>query len=73
MSYGLDVRAGPTLRPTQRPIQFVSGKSDRAVKLTTFLHRVPSSKKVELYLLSPINLHGVVLILLSTGTIKEPG
>jgi hypothetical protein len=32
------------------------------VKLTTHLHLVPRSRKVELYLHSPICFHGIVLI-----------
>jgi hypothetical protein len=40
----------------------------RGVKLTTRTHLVPTSRKVELYLHSPIRLHGVVLNYLSKGT-----
>jgi hypothetical protein len=38
------------------------------VKLTTHLRLVPSSKKVKLYLHSPVLLHGIVFIQLSTET-----
>jgi hypothetical protein len=38
------------------------------MKLTTYLHLVPRSRVVELYLHSPIHPHGVVLIQLSIGT-----
>jgi hypothetical protein len=36
------------------------GQSGRGVKLTTHLHLVPRSRKVELYLHSPICHHGIV-------------
>jgi hypothetical protein len=35
-----------------------------SVKLTTHLHLLPRSRKVELYLHSPIRLHGIVLKLI---------
>jgi hypothetical protein len=38
------------------------------VKLTIHLHLVPKSRMVEIYLLSPIHLHGLMLNYLSTGT-----
>jgi hypothetical protein len=37
------------------------GLSGRGVKLTTHLHLVPRSRKVEPYLHSPTRLHGIVL------------
>jgi hypothetical protein len=37
------------------------GTSSRGVKLTTDLHLVTTSRMVELYLHSPIRLHGIVL------------
>jgi hypothetical protein len=37
------------------------GLSPRGVKLTTHLHLVPKSRMVELYLHSPICLHGIVV------------
>jgi hypothetical protein len=46
----------PALRPTQHPIQWTfgalspGGKSGKGVKLTTHLHLVPRSRKVEIYL-----------------------
>jgi hypothetical protein len=45
------------------------GESGRGVRLTTHFHIVPRSSMVELYLRSPIRLHGAVLNYLSTGTI----
>jgi hypothetical protein len=56
----------PALGPTHRGL-FLRGRS-RGLKLVTHLHLVPRSIIVELYLLSPIRLHGIVLNLLSTGT-----
>jgi hypothetical protein len=52
--------------PTQLLIQWVPGLfprgwSRQGVKLTTHLHLVLRSRMVELYLQSPIHLHGVVL------------
>jgi hypothetical protein len=46
---------------------FPGGLSSRNVKLTTHLHLMPGSGKVELYLHSTIRLHGVVLNSLGTG------
>jgi hypothetical protein len=40
---------------------FSRGLSGRCVKLTTHLHLVPRSWMVELYLCSPIRLHGIML------------
>jgi hypothetical protein len=40
---------------------FPRGYSGRGVKLTTHIHLVPSSRKVELYLHSLLRLHGIVL------------
>jgi hypothetical protein len=40
---------------------FLRGQSSRGLNLTTHLHLVPRSRMVELYLRSPIRLHGVVL------------
>jgi hypothetical protein len=47
---------------------FNRGLSGRGVNLTTHLHLVPRSRMVELYLHSPVCLHGIVLDWLSTGT-----
>jgi hypothetical protein len=44
------------------------GYSSSGVKLTTHLHLVPRSRMVELYMHSPIRLHGAVLNQWSTGT-----
>jgi hypothetical protein len=54
------------LGPTQAPIQRVqgmisSGLSGWVVKLTTYLHLVPRSKIVELYLHSRTLLHDIAL------------
>jgi hypothetical protein len=49
------------------PASYTMGSS-QGVKVTTHFHLVPRSKMVELYLHSPIHLHGVVLNQLSTGT-----
>jgi hypothetical protein len=63
----IDTVSRPVLGPIQPPIQWVPGALSLGVKrpgvkLTTHLHLVPSSKEcVELYLHSPIRLHGVVL------------
>jgi hypothetical protein len=56
----------PALGPTQRPIQSVPvvltlGVKRRGVKLISHLHLVLTSRMMELYLHSPICLHGVVL------------
>jgi hypothetical protein len=55
----------PALGPTQPSIWWVPGAFSLGVKwgmkLTTHLHLVPRSRMVELYLHSPICLHGVVL------------
>jgi hypothetical protein len=40
---------------------FIPGYNGRVVMLTTHLHLVPRLRTVELYLHSPIGLHGVVL------------
>jgi hypothetical protein len=48
--------------------RFPWGQSGLDVKLTTHLHQVLRSRKVELYFHSPICLRGTVLIWLSTGT-----
>jgi hypothetical protein len=55
MGYRLD---GQGLIPGRGKESFLSP----GVKLTTHLHLVPRSRMVELYLHSPICLHGVVLI-----------
>jgi hypothetical protein len=57
----------PALVPTQLP----RGLSGRGMTLTTELHLVPRSRMVELYLHSPIRLHGVVLTLPATQTIRR--
>jgi hypothetical protein len=61
------------LGPTQPPIQWVPGALPLGVKrpgreVTTHLHLVLRSRMVELYLHSPIRIHGVVLNSLSTET-----
>jgi hypothetical protein len=38
------------------------GSKKRGVKPTTYFHLVPRSRKMELYLHSPICLHGIALI-----------
>jgi hypothetical protein len=48
-------------------MKLVPGVRSLGIKLTTYLHLVPRSRKVELYLHSPICLHGIVLNELSTG------
>jgi hypothetical protein len=40
---------------------FPRGKSSRGMKLTTHLHLVPRSKMVELYISSPVRVHGMGL------------
>jgi hypothetical protein len=40
---------------------FPCGEGGKGVKLTTHLQLVPRSRMVELYLRSPICLHGIVL------------
>jgi hypothetical protein len=40
---------------------FSRGKNGWGVKLTTHVHMVLKSRMMELYLHSPISLHGVVL------------
>jgi hypothetical protein len=44
-------------------------QSSGGVNLTTHLHLVPRPRKMELYLHSPICLHGILLNWLSTGTL----
>jgi hypothetical protein len=61
------------LGPTQPPIQWVPRvlspwESGQGMKLTTHLHLVLRSRMMELYLHSPICVHGMVLNLLSTRT-----
>jgi hypothetical protein len=51
------------LGPTKPPIQWIGGVlspgvSVRGMKLTTHLHLVPRSRRLELYLCSPTRLHG---------------
>jgi hypothetical protein len=53
------------LGPTQPPIQWIPGALSRGVngrgmKPTTHLHLLPKLRMVELYLHSPIRLHGLV-------------
>jgi hypothetical protein len=57
-----------TSYPMGSRCSFPGGKSGRGMKLTTHFHPLPRSRKVDLYIHSPICLHGVVLNLLSTGT-----
>jgi hypothetical protein len=40
---------------------FLGGRNDWYVKLTTHLHLVPNSRMVDLYLHFPYVFHGVVL------------
>jgi hypothetical protein len=56
------------LRSIQHPIQWVRGEISPGVKVATHLHLVLRSRMVELYLHSPICLHGIVLNYLSRGT-----
>jgi hypothetical protein len=54
----------PLLHSVQPPIQMGIGAPfpvRRGVKLTTYLHLVPGSRMMELYLHSPIYLHGIML------------
>jgi hypothetical protein len=58
--------SSPTWGPTQPHIQWIPaalslGVKWLDVKLTTDLHIMARSKKLELYLHSPICLHGIVL------------
>jgi hypothetical protein len=56
----------PALQPTQLPIQWVMGALSVGLKwlwhVDDHLHLVQSLESMELYLHSPIFLHGVVLI-----------
>jgi hypothetical protein len=51
------------LRPTHPSVQWVLGSlsSDWGMKLATYLHLVPKSRIVELYLHSPICLQAIML------------
>jgi hypothetical protein len=56
----------PTLEPSQPPIEwatglFLWGESGRGLKPTTYVHLVAKSRMVEVYLQSPICLHGILL------------
>jgi hypothetical protein len=58
----------PAVGPTQPHIQWVPGAlspgvKQREVTLTTYFHLVPRLRVVELYLHSPIYLHGILLII----------
>jgi hypothetical protein len=54
---------GPTQPPIQRiPVALSSGLSGRDVKLTIHFHLVPKSRMVELYIHSPICVHGILEI-----------
>jgi hypothetical protein len=59
------VQTGSGAHPASYPVGtwgfFPGGKSGKDVKLTTHLHLLPKSRMVELYLHSPIRLHGIVL------------
>jgi hypothetical protein len=55
----------PSLEPTLSPIQcvpglFLRGLGGRVMKLTIYHHLVPTSRKAELYLHSPLCIHGVI-------------
>jgi hypothetical protein len=61
-------RAHPASYPMCTGGSFPRRQSGRGVKLTTHLYLVPRSRMLELYLHSPICLHGIVLNWLSAGT-----
>jgi hypothetical protein len=52
------------LGPTQPLIQWIrgAGRDSQDMKLTTYLHLVPRSRVVELYLHSPVCVHVMMLI-----------
>jgi hypothetical protein len=49
---------------------FLGDKATEGVKLTTHIHLVPRSRRMQLCLHSPIHLHGVVLLASSCLTIS---
>jgi hypothetical protein len=51
----------PLQGPPSLPSNGYQGLFSQGVKLTTYLNQVPRSQMVELYLHSPISLHGMVL------------
>jgi hypothetical protein len=59
------VKTGSEAHPGDYPLgaegSFPEGKSAKGVKLTTRHHLVPRLRVVELYIHSPILLHGLVL------------
>jgi hypothetical protein len=57
-------------RPTHPPMQYLPGLKRLGMKLTTHLRLVPRSRMMDLYLHSPIRLHGAVLNELSIRTIS---
>jgi hypothetical protein len=62
----------PILGPSQSSVQWVTGTLSSGVKRQRretdhSPHLVPRSRKMELYLHSPMCLHGIVLNSLSTG------
>jgi hypothetical protein len=64
--YLFDIILQPVLVPTKLPIQLMAriyprGLSGRDLLPTSQLHLVPRSTMMELYLRSPVCLHGVVL------------
>jgi hypothetical protein len=52
---------GPTWPIQWIPEVLSPGQCGRDMKVTTHLHQLPRSRMMELYLQSPICLHGVVL------------
>jgi hypothetical protein len=56
-----DSGAQPAFYPKGAEGNIPWGKATGRVKLTTHLYLVPKSRKVELYLHSPICLHGIAL------------
>jgi hypothetical protein len=68
-SLGTASRAHPAFytRYNGQWVLFSRGQSGMDMKLTTHLHLVPTLRTVELYLHSPIHLHGMKLYFLTTG------
>jgi hypothetical protein len=51
----------PTIHDDDDDERHIQEYSSRGMKVTTQLHQVPRSITMELYLCSPLHLHGVVL------------